>query len=148
MPGGYRESGLDILFGFKPAFCFIPDEQLSSLQVVGYPDCFEEEILSDILISLNSENSLIVKAFTSSELQISTDSKPLSLADEQITRILGSQILVCAPMVARAVTKGVTVFGIKKEELPDIYKQQERLQQFGARSANTLFAAEQFLKAK
>jgi len=140
--------GLDILFGFKPAFCFIPDERQSSLQVVGYPDCFEEEILSDILISLHSENSLIVEAFTSSELQISTDSNPLSLADEQITRILGSQILVSVPMVARAVTKGVIVFGIKKEELPAIYKQQKRLQQFGARSANTLFAAEQFLKAK
>ena len=115
---------------------------------MGYPDCFEEEILSDILISLNLENSLIVKAFTSSELQISTDNKPLSLADEQLTRILGSQILVSVPMVTRAVTKGVIVFGIKKEKLPDIYKQQKRLQQFGARSAKTLFAAEQFLKGK
>jgi len=143
--------GLDILFGIKAAFCLIADKQRSSLQAVGYATCFGDEILSDIVISLKSENSLIVEAFRTSEIKISADGKansPSSLADEQIKAILGSQVLVCVPMIAHGIAKGVIVFGIQQVELPHIHKQQKRLKQFGARSANTLFDSEQFLKEK
>ncbi len=143
--------GLDILFGINPAICLMADKQQSALQAVGYPNCFGWEILSDISLSLNPGNSLIVKAFTAAGLKISTDEEtntPLSLADEQIIGILGSQILVCVPMTAHTARIGVIVFGIKQEELPNIHIQQQRLEQFGARSANTLFASAQFFKGK
>jgi len=138
--------GLDILFGIKSAICLMVNDQRSSLQAVGYPNCFGWELLSNIVLSLESESSLIAEAFTTSELKISTDGKtdsPLSLADEQIIGILHTRILVCVPMIAHAVTRGVIVFGIRREELPNIHSQQKRLEQFGARSANTLFASAQ-----
>ncbi len=140
--------GLDILFGIKPVICFIVDKQQSSLQAVGYPKCFGWEMLSDFELSLESKNSLIVEAFTTSELKISADGKansPLSLADEQIIGILGSQVLVCVPMVAHKISRGVIVFCIGKEKLTSIHKQQERLEQFCARSANTIFPSAQVL---
>ncbi|MCK5516213.1 MAG: HDOD domain-containing protein [Desulfobulbaceae bacterium] len=143
--------GLDILFGIKPVICLITDSQQSSLQAVGYPNCFGWEILSDIILSLESGNSLIVESFTAPGLKFAMNAEtdaPLSLADEQIIRILGSQILVCVPIAAQAGRKGVIVFSIKKEELPNIQKQQERLEQFGARTANTLFASAQVFKGR
>ncbi len=143
--------GLDILFGIKTAFCLMADKQRSSLEAVGYANCFGYEILSDIVISLTSENSLIVEAFRTSEIKISAGGKadsPSSLADEQIKTILGSQVLVCVPMIARGIAKGVIVFGIQQVELPHIHTQQKKLKQFGARSANSLFDSEQFLKEK
>jgi len=136
---------LNILFGINISFILIADDQRSSLHAVGYPNCFGEEILSDISISLNSRNSLIVEAFTKSELKISTDSQTnqlSSLADEQIKGLLASRILVCVPMTAHSITRGVIIFGIRQKEIPDIHKQQKRLKQFGSRSANTLLNSE------
>ena len=143
--------GLDILFGIKVSFCLMADKQRSSLQAVGYANCFGEEILSDIVIPLKSENSLIAEAFRTSEIKISANGKadsPFSLADEQIKSILDSQVLVCVPMITRRIAKGVIVFGIQQVELPHIHKQQKRLKEFGTRSASTLFDSEQFLKEK
>ena len=51
-------------------------------------------------------------------------------------------------MIARGIAKGVIVFGIQQVELPHIHTQQKKLKQFGARSANSLFDSEQFLKEK
>lgn len=43
--------GLSILFNIQQAICLLPDEQLSCLQAVGYPNCWAAEILSDITFS-------------------------------------------------------------------------------------------------
>lgn len=140
--------GLDILFGIKNSFLLLADELQSSLQAIGCPNCFGEEILNDIVISLESENSIIIQAFKTVELKISTDEErdvPLSLGDEQIRRFLDSQILVCVPLTTGNIARGGIVFGIKKEELPNIHEQEERLKLFGARSANILFKSEQLL---
>lgn len=140
--------GMDILFGIKNSFLLLADEHQSSLQAIGCPNCFGEEILNDIAISLESENSLIIQAFKTVELKISTDEEgdgPLSLCDEQIRGFLGSQILVCVPMATGNIAIGGIVFGIKKEELPGIHEQEERLKLFGARSTNILFKSKQLL---
>ena len=148
LPGIIQQihQGLDILFEIKHALCFIPDIKQSVLQAVGYPDCFAWKILSDIFISLESGKSLIIEAFTTSEIKNSLDSKEdyvLSLADEQIIRILKSDGLVCVPMITRGVTRGVIVFGIQKEGLTNLRKQLNRLKQFGARSARNISGSEQ-----
>jgi len=148
LPGLIRQihQGLDILFEIKHTLCFIPDNKQSVLQAVGYPDCFGWKILSDICISIDTGKSLIVESFTTSELKNSLDKKEayvLSLADEQIIRILDSHGLVCVPMVTRDITRGVIVFGIQKEGLANLRKQVNRLKQFGARSAKNISDSEQ-----
>ena len=138
--------GLDILFGIKHALCLIPDDQLSCLQAVGYPNCFGWEILSDILLSFSSGKSFIVESFATNEFKIIMEIEAednLSLGDKQINRYLDSAGLTCIPMVVQRECLGVLVFGIQKEELQNIMKLRSRLEQFGAQSARNIVALEQ-----
>ena len=139
-------NGLDILFGVKPTICLMVNSNESSLQAVGYPDCFAWKILSDITLSLQSEKSLIVESFTTNTIKTSLDHETdslQSLADEQIIRILDSHGLVCVPMTSQGVTWGVIVFGIQKEEYSNVQNTFSRLETFGSQSAKNISASAQ-----
>ena len=141
--------GLDILFEIKFAFCFMPDSRQTTLQAVGYPGCFGWEMLPEIAISLESGKSIIVEAFKTGKLENSLENgadNPLSLADEQITRILDAHGLVSVPMVNHGMSRGVIVFGIEKNEHATFHRQMNRLKQFGARSAKNIPASEQDIR--
>lgn len=138
--------GLNILFGINPAICLMVDSSKSSLQAMGYPDCFAWKILSDITLSLNSKKSLVVDSFITNKLKTSLDhgvDSLLSLADEQVLRILDSHTLVCVPMTALEVTWGIIVFGIQNEEYSNIQNEFDRLETFGSQSAKNISASVQ-----
>jgi len=136
--------GLDILFGIKVALCLVVNSQQSSLHAVGYPDCTGWKLLLNISISLKTEKSPIIQSFTTGKLKISMNDdggSKLSLADEQVMRILNSAGIISIPMIAYGVTVGVLVLGIQKEELRSVQKQQNRLEQFVVRSAKNIYAS-------
>jgi len=133
--------GIDILFGIKPVICLMVDTTQSSLQAVGYPDCFAVEILSDITMSLNSKKNLVVNAFATNKLKTSLSQETnsqLSLADEQIIRILDSDGMVCLPMTSLGITWGIIIFGIQKEDFLNIQNKFSQLEKFGTQSANNI----------
>jgi len=141
--------GLDILFEIKSAICFLPDSRQTTLQAIGYPDCFGWEILPEISVSLQSGKSIIAEAFTTGKSKNSLENESdnrLSLADEQITRLLDAHGLVSVPMVNRDISRGVIVFGIEKNEGETFHRQMNRLKQFAARSAKNIPAPEQGVK--
>ncbi len=138
--------GLEILFSIKPVICLLIDKRQTFLQAVGYPDCFGWETLSDILLPLSSRKSIIVRTLTTCNMNYAFNDKEksvLSLADEQLMRFLGKSGLVCIPMAAQRVSKGVIIFGMEKEDIQTIDKLQSRLEQFGAQSALNILVSEQ-----
>lgn len=138
--------GLSILFNIQQAMCLLPDEQSSSLQAVGYPNCWAEEILSDITFSLKSAKSAIVDAFSTSTVKFVTANDPakrLPLGDKQLISYFGCCGLVCVPMVESGKSVGVIILGLQEDELAKIGKLQRRLEQFGTQSAKNLLALEQ-----
>jgi len=138
--------GLSILFNIQQAMCLLPDEQSSSLQAVGYPNCWAEEILSDITFSFQSAKSAIIEAFSTSTVKFVTANDPakkLPLGDKQLISYFGSCGLVCVPMVESGKSVGVIILGLQENELAKAKKLQRRLEQFGAQSARNLLALEQ-----
>ena len=146
LPGIIRQihQGLDILFEVKLAVCFMVDSQQTVLQAVGYPGCFSWKILSELSLPLLSGKSIIVDAFMTCEFKNSLEKEDnsLSLADEQITRLLNAQGLICIPMVSRGQNRGIIVFGIQENERAARRRQVNRLKQFGARSAKNMSTSE------
>ncbi len=137
--------GFEILFGIKPVLCFMPDPDTTSLKAQDYQGRIGCESLQNICISTQSTSSLVAKAYITGEMHIAMEGDPASLhslGDEQIIRALDSHGLVCVPMVALGITRGVIVFGIQKNEAPKMLQSQTRLEQFGAQSARNLLAAE------
>jgi len=132
-----------ILFNFRPAFCLIPDDHHTVLNILEYPDSFGGGPLSAMQFPLKWEKSLIVKSFMSGELKIAMDggnSNELPLAEQQVLRTLGAQGFVCVPMVAHEVNQGVIVFGIQKTHLAKIQSLKNRLEQFGIQAGKNLYS--------
>jgi flagellar biosynthesis protein FlhG len=137
--------GLSILFNIQQAICLLPDEQLSCLQAVGYPNCWAEEILSDITFSFQSAKSAVLEAFSTGTVKFVTANDPakkLPLGDKQLLSYFGSCGLVCVPMVESGKSVGVIILGFQEDELVKSKELQRRFVQFGAQSARNLLALE------
>lgn len=134
-----------MLFGIRRAFCLVPDNRLSCLQVVGSADCLDRETWGDMQFSLKWPKSLIVDSFLSGELKTALDGEHsgiLPLADRQVLHLLGTDGFVCLPMASRGKIKGLIVFGINKSHLEQIHSRRDRLEQFGVQAARTLSGLE------
>ncbi len=62
----------------------------------------------------------------------------LGLAEEQLLRILGTDSLVCVPLVAGARCLGVLVGGVPAWQLPACQQRERFMQAFGAQAASAL----------
>lgn len=135
--------GLSIVFNIQQAICLLPDEQSSSLQAVGYPNCWAEEFLSDITFSFQSLTSGVVEAFSTTTITFITANDPGSkrpLCDKQLISCFGACALACIPMVQGGKSVGVIIVGLKEDEVAISIKLQGRLEQFAAQAARNLLA--------
>lgn len=131
----------DILFHMKPSLCLLPNTDRSLLKAIEYPNCFGWGTLDDIRFLLTWKKSLIVQSFTSSELKSTMEgesSNMPSLADRQLLNSLGTEGLVCVPMVHNKMNRGVIVFGIQKSQFGRISILQDQLEQFGIQAAGNI----------
>jgi HD-like signal output (HDOD) protein/signal transduction histidine kinase len=67
--------------------------------------------------------------------------QPLSVAEEQLFRILGSESMVCLPLVANQRCLGVLIGGAPAWQLPGHQRREGFLRSFGAQAAAALDAA-------
>ncbi|PHR26211.1 MAG: hypothetical protein COA36_12745 [Desulfotalea sp.] len=137
---------LYLLFNIQQAICLLPDEQFSCLQAVGYPNCWGEEIISEIKLSFESSNSTILEAFSTSTVQFITrqeSTENFSLGDKQLVSYFDAQGLVCIPMVEGGESAGVIIFGLQQGGQAETEKLQNRLEQFGTQSARNILALKQ-----
>ncbi|WP_426319529.1 HDOD domain-containing protein [Pseudoduganella sp. R-43] len=65
----------------------------------------------------------------------------LGIAEEQLFRIIGSEALVCLPLVAGQRCLGMIVGGLPAWQLPLLQKKERFLQAFGSQAANALETA-------
>ncbi|KQV47700.1 HDOD domain-containing protein [Duganella sp. Root336D2] len=65
----------------------------------------------------------------------------LGIAEEQLLRIVGSEALVCLPLVAGQRCLGMIVGGVPAWQLPLLQKKQRFLQAYGSQAANALETA-------
>ncbi|MGG7607004.1 HDOD domain-containing protein [Massilia sp. BKSP1R2A-1] len=66
------------------------------------------------------------------------DGEPLGLAEEQLLRMLGTDSLVCVPLVAGARCLGVLIGGIAAWQIPYCQRRERFMQSFGAQAAAAL----------
>jgi len=66
------------------------------------------------------------------------DGEPLGLAEEQLLRMLGTDSLVCVPLVAGARCLGVLIGGVAAWQLPLCQRRERFMQSFGAQAAAAL----------
>jgi signal transduction histidine kinase len=63
---------------------------------------------------------------------------PLGLTEEQLLRMLGTESLVCVPLVSGARCLGVLIGGIASWQVPACQKRERFMQSFGAQAASAL----------
>jgi signal transduction histidine kinase/HD-like signal output (HDOD) protein len=72
---------------------------------------------------------------------VSRDAPALGLAEEQLFRILGTDSLVCVPLVAGARCLGVMIGGVAAWQVPSCQRRERFMQSFGAQAASALETA-------
>ena len=130
--------GMNILFGLRKVVCLLPDANRLHLQATGYPLCFGSEWLEHIQFSLSSPKSVVVSSFHTCDLGISQAKDLQSLADKQLLDILQSDGLICVPLAAAEINRGVVVCGYETERFSEVKAFQKRFEQFGFQVALSL----------
>ncbi|MES2316433.1 MAG: HDOD domain-containing protein [Pseudomonadota bacterium] len=72
---------------------------------------------------------------------IGNNGPDLGLAEQQLLRILGSESMVCLPLVAGSRCLGVLVGGVAAWQLPSCQKREKFMQSFGVQAAGALETA-------
>lgn len=127
-----------ILFDFENALVLLANPTGHALHGTATGD--QQLRFSEFVIPLNKGGPVAACALERKPAFVSGDGRPqaLGVAEEQLFRILGSESMVCLPLVANQRCLGVLIGGAPAWQLAG-YQQRERfLQSFGAQAAAAL----------
>jgi HD-like signal output (HDOD) protein len=127
-----------ILFDFDNTVVLL--ENPTGHALVGAPSATTQRI-AEFSIPLASGGAVAESALERRLAFIRRDGEPLSLAEEQLFRMLGSESLVCVPLVAGARCLGVMIGGVASWQVAGCKKRERFLQSFGAQAASALETA-------
>ena len=127
-----------ILFDFENAVVLL--ENPTGQALIGAPTVNQQRI-AEFTIPLAKGGVVAQSALDRRLGFIRRDGRPLGLAEEQLLRMLGTESLVCLPLVAGARCLGVLVGGVAAWQLPACQKRERFLQAFGAQAAGALETA-------
>lgn len=128
-----------ILFDFESAVVLL--ENPTGHALVGVSAGEHQQRLAEFAIPLNKGGPIAAAALQRRLSYVSRDGQPLGIAEEQLFRIVGSESLVCLPLVAGQRCLGVLVGGVSAWQLPSYEKRERFLQSFGNQAAGALEAA-------
>lgn len=124
-----------VLFDFENAAVLL--ENPTGHALVGAPTANQQRI-SEFSIPL-SRGGAVAKAALERRLAfVRRDGAPLGLSEEQLLRMLGTESLVCVPLVSGARCLGVLIGGIASWQVPACQKRERFMQSFGAQAASAL----------
>ncbi len=124
-----------VLFDFENAAVLL--ENPTGHALVGAPTANQQRI-SEFSIPL-SKGGAVAKAALERRLAfVRRDGAPLGLPEEQLLRMLGTESLVCVPLVSGARCIGVLIGGIASWQVPACQKRERFMQSFGAQAATAL----------
>ncbi|MBV6323900.1 HDOD domain-containing protein [Duganella violaceipulchra] len=128
-----------ILFDFENAVVLLENPTGHALHGTATGD--QQQRLAELVIPLN-KGGVVAEAATARKLTfVSRDSQALSVAEEQLFRIVGSESMVCLPLVANQRCLGVLIGGAPAWQMASFQKRERFLQSFGTQAAAALETA-------
>ncbi|MFL6675536.1 MAG: HDOD domain-containing protein [Massilia sp.] len=127
-----------ILFDFDNTVVLL--ENPTGHALVGAPTGSTQR-LAEFAIPLAKGGAVAEAALERRLAFIRRDGQPLGLAEEQLFRLLGTDSLVCVPLVAGARCLGVMIGGVAGWQIASCQKRERFLQSFGAQAATALETA-------
>lgn len=128
-----------ILFDFDAALVLL--ENPTGHALVGVVAGEHQQRLSELSIPLNKGGLVVQAAQERRQILAARNAPELSIAEEQLFRLLGSESMVCLPLVAGQRCLGVLVGGAAAWQLPSYQKRERFLQAFGNQAAAALETA-------
>jgi HD-like signal output (HDOD) protein/signal transduction histidine kinase len=127
-----------ILFDFDNTVILL--ENPTGQMLVGAPGGAAQRI-AEFAIPLNKGGPVAGAALDRRPAYVQREGQPLGLAEEQLFRMLGTDSMVCLPLVAGSRCLGVMVGGVKAWQVAGCQKRERFLQSFGAQAATALETA-------
>jgi len=128
-----------ILFDLETTVMLLESPTGHALQGAGGGEA--QQRLAEFAVPLNKPG-LLADAANGRRLAFATrGGGAAGIAEEQLFRIVGSEALVCLPLVAGQRCLGMIVGGVPAWQLPLLQKKERFLQAFGSQAANALETA-------
>jgi len=128
-----------VLFDFATAIILL--ENPTGQALVGTATGEHQQRLAGLAIPL-TKSGIVASAAVERRVALATHgAQPLGIAEEQLFRILGTESIVCLPLVTGQRCLGVLIGGVAAWQLPILHKRERFLQAFGNQAASALEAA-------
>ena len=132
-----------ILFDFQNAVVLL--ENPTGQALLGIAGGDQQQRLAEFMIPLNKGGVVAGAALERKLAYVSRSGldlgQPLNVAEEQLFRILGTESLVCLPLVSNQRCLGLLVGGAPEWQMPLFQKRERFLQSFGTQAAAALETA-------
>jgi len=128
-----------ILFDFENAVLLLENPTGHALH--GMATGEHQQRLAEFVIPLNKGGVVAQSALERKLAYVSRDGQVNNVAEEQLFRILGSESMVCLPLVANQRCLGVLIGGAPTWQMPHLQKRERFLQSFGTQAATSLETA-------
>jgi len=130
--------GLHLLYGYGRVVCLLPDNRNVQLRAVGYPQCYGHEFINHVVFSMASKESRVVDAYHGEGLLLLAATDLRSIADRQMFRLIGGNMLLCLPLSFGENRVGLIACGLSEKEYNHIKIIQKKLETFAVRAAMLL----------
>jgi HD-like signal output (HDOD) protein/signal transduction histidine kinase len=127
-----------ILFDFDNTVILL--ENPTGHALVGMPTG-EQQRIAEFSIPLARGGVVAEAALERRTAFVKRDAPTLGLAEEQLFRMLGTDSLVCVPLVSGARCLGVLIGGLASWQVPNCQRRERFMQAFGAQAAGALETA-------
>jgi HD-like signal output (HDOD) protein/signal transduction histidine kinase len=144
------QSDLDLLFGLKQSCFLLFSHEHKTLQPID-PGMREEDILSEISFSTDSDRTLAAKAYLNQQLVNSFDSsadEPLPVGDRQLSRYLDADDLLYLPLTAQQEKFGLIAVGLDESLWHSLEDQESLLKVFVKEAADSLIRQRETAKTQ
>jgi HD-like signal output (HDOD) protein/signal transduction histidine kinase len=128
-----------ILFDFGTTVVLLENPTGQALMGVSAGE--QQQRLSEFSIPLGKGGPVAAAALERRLSFVSRDGQPLGVAEEQLFRIVGTESLVCVPLVSNQRCLGVLIGGVAAWQLASYEKRERFLQSFGNQAASALETA-------
>jgi putative nucleotidyltransferase with HDIG domain len=121
------------VFGFADAAILLPDAKGQTL--TGAAADMHGRRIAELSIALNGGGAIAEAALQRRLAYIGHKDNPLGVVEEQLLRILGTECLVCLPLVAENHCHGILIGGASSRQLAGFGARERLLRAFGAEVA-------------
>lgn len=134
--------GLQILFDVKNVFFFLHEPGKKILSGVSLKGAPNGSFIDELAIPFNGSKNLLVKALSGRCITSSfnpANDEQITIADEQLIRLLNSDGMVCLPLIAYRQPVGVVVMGVNEIQCGRLLNQRKLMTIYANHSAVSLY---------